>query len=197
MKTVTFHRGPRNRHDVLHVETDGCIVNIRPGLSDTDGHQVTSVEIIADDYCEEGGRWHVNDDPHQTRTKVRVIQLPGTQRPTKTTESPVGPDLATAARKSASAKLFDVARYIESHHTLTAFSSDRRKALAAVIEEARDTIELTENPLLAPLEHLRDMMVEAHETNIYAEGDEHEDDCSYCFAIEQANEAIKEARGES
>jgi hypothetical protein len=47
MKRIT-HSG-RARDKLLHIETDGCIVNIRVGLNDVNGNRVTSVEIIPDD----------------------------------------------------------------------------------------------------------------------------------------------------
>lgn len=55
MKTVR-HINPRD--NVLHVETEGCIVNIRTGLHDRDGRAVTSVEILADNYV--GEEWHLD-----------------------------------------------------------------------------------------------------------------------------------------
>jgi hypothetical protein len=39
----------RLENNVLHIEADGCIVNIREGLHDLRGRRVTSVEIIPDD----------------------------------------------------------------------------------------------------------------------------------------------------
>lgn len=48
MKTVRHSEGARD--NLLHIETDGAIVNIRIGLTDSQGRRVTSVEIIpADD----------------------------------------------------------------------------------------------------------------------------------------------------
>lgn len=58
----------RNRSgNLLHIETDGCIVNIQVGLHDVDGRQVTSVRILPDNYAERGGRW-VQDGS-------RIVQL--------------------------------------------------------------------------------------------------------------------------
>lgn len=37
----------------LHVEAEGCIVNIRQGLYDKKGRRVTNVEIIPDEYAGE------------------------------------------------------------------------------------------------------------------------------------------------
>ncbi len=47
MKTV--RHTAQARDNLLHIETDGCIVNIRVGLSDSEGRRVTSVEIIPED----------------------------------------------------------------------------------------------------------------------------------------------------
>lgn len=52
MKTV---RHLNARDNLLHIETDGCIVNIRTGLHDREGRPVTSVEILADTYV--GEEW--------------------------------------------------------------------------------------------------------------------------------------------
>lgn len=46
MKTITFSK--RSRARVLHIEAPGCIVNIRHALRDTEGREVTSVQINAD-----------------------------------------------------------------------------------------------------------------------------------------------------
>ncbi len=46
MKTIHHFKGARDW--LLHVETEGCIVNIRVGLHNTEGQEVTSVEILAD-----------------------------------------------------------------------------------------------------------------------------------------------------
>lgn len=47
MKTITHGRGARDR--LLHVEADGCIVNIHVGLTDLKGRHVTRVDVIPDD----------------------------------------------------------------------------------------------------------------------------------------------------
>jgi hypothetical protein len=38
----------RSRCKLLHIEAPGCIINIRVGLTDTDGRKVTNVSIEAD-----------------------------------------------------------------------------------------------------------------------------------------------------
>lgn len=67
MKTITFYAKGNRSGNLLHVETDGCIVNIQVGLHDTGGRTVTSVRISPDDCAERGGRW-VQDGS-------RVVQL--------------------------------------------------------------------------------------------------------------------------
>jgi hypothetical protein len=51
MKTVVFSK--RSKETLLHVEAPGCLVNIRRGLSDMQGREVTSVQITADQYAGE------------------------------------------------------------------------------------------------------------------------------------------------
>ena len=53
----------------LHIETDGCIVNIREGLHDWKGRKVTAIEILPDHYS--GDFWKVTPQV----CNVRVIQL--------------------------------------------------------------------------------------------------------------------------
>lgn len=49
MKRIIFYAKQNRSGNLLHIETDGCIVNIQVGLTDRHGHQVTSVRIIPDD----------------------------------------------------------------------------------------------------------------------------------------------------
>ncbi len=71
MKRMTFHAG-RNRSDnLLHIETDGCIVNIQVGFTDNGGRQVTRVDVLPDDDTRGGdgsGRYWYRDG-------ARVIRL--------------------------------------------------------------------------------------------------------------------------
>jgi len=39
--------------NLLHIEAPGCIVNIHKGLTDTQGREVTRVEVICDQYADE------------------------------------------------------------------------------------------------------------------------------------------------
>lgn len=70
METVEFYAngGPRK---TLHIETDGCIVNIDVGLTDAEGRQVTRVSVLPEDESRGGdadGRIWRQDGP-------RVIRL--------------------------------------------------------------------------------------------------------------------------
>jgi len=47
MKTV--HHFNTARDKLLHIETEGGIINIRVGLQNTEGQEVTSIEILADE----------------------------------------------------------------------------------------------------------------------------------------------------
>ena len=57
MKRVSFLNSNRSG-DRLHIETEGCIVNIRVGLEDTVGRTVTHIEIIPDKYA--GEEWDID-----------------------------------------------------------------------------------------------------------------------------------------
>lgn len=52
----------------VHIETHGCIINIRPGLHDADGNQVTSVEVL----CDQG--WVMPDLHKSNSINVRVVK---------------------------------------------------------------------------------------------------------------------------
>jgi hypothetical protein len=65
MKRMTFYESKRGAN-ILHIETEGCIVNIQVGLTDAEGRKVTSVRILPEDE-ERGGDgdgriWRVADD---------------------------------------------------------------------------------------------------------------------------------------
>ena len=73
MKNVRYYHGRNRTGNLLHIETDGCIVNVRPGLTDRQGRTVTSVEIIGDDYCDE--KWAINGVPSHKRINVRAVRI--------------------------------------------------------------------------------------------------------------------------
>jgi len=55
------------RDKLLHIETEGCIVNIQVGLSDRDGNPVTIVSIIPDEYI--GESWTLKGQGHNRLIK--------------------------------------------------------------------------------------------------------------------------------
>lgn len=69
MKTIRWHK----TGDVLHIETDGCIVNVTVGLSDHLGHAVTAVEVIADRYA--GESWHLPDHTTHDGAPLRGMNV--------------------------------------------------------------------------------------------------------------------------
>ena len=62
----------------IHIETDGCIVNIRPGLKNCEGLGVTSVEVIADGKCDcDPVEWMIDDgNPPgwKMHSQIRVVR---------------------------------------------------------------------------------------------------------------------------
>lgn len=68
VKTVTFYADRNRSGNLLHVETDGCIVNIHVGLRDSFGNRVTRVNVIPDDEYRggdgNGSIWHVVNNQH-------------------------------------------------------------------------------------------------------------------------------------
>ena len=69
-KTVVLSK--RSRHRMLHVEADGCIVNITRGLTDRSGRAVTSVEIMCDRTTDE--TWSLVDFDNRTGMNVRAVR---------------------------------------------------------------------------------------------------------------------------
>jgi hypothetical protein len=48
MSTV---RKLRSNQKELHIEAEGCVINIREGLTDLKEREVTSIEILPDNHC--------------------------------------------------------------------------------------------------------------------------------------------------
>ena len=71
MRRIRFYAGRNRSGNVLHVETDGAVINVSVGLEDAAGRQVTTISISPDDESRGGdgsGRtWH--------RAGDRVIRL--------------------------------------------------------------------------------------------------------------------------
>ena len=56
MKRIVHSANARDK--LLHVEAEGCVVNIRVGLTDSEGRPVTSIEILPDQYV--GEEWDLD-----------------------------------------------------------------------------------------------------------------------------------------
>ena len=68
-------RVPRG-YDGLHCEVDGCIVNIYTGLHDTEGREVTTIQVICDRYAGEPG-WFIPGEEKGQAWAVRVVREGG------------------------------------------------------------------------------------------------------------------------
>ncbi|HEY1972692.1 MAG TPA: hypothetical protein VGH89_32420 [Pseudonocardia sp.] len=53
---VVEHLEP-GTHKLLHIETEGCVVNVTIGLHDLSGGRFTSVEVIPSEPDDEGAVW--------------------------------------------------------------------------------------------------------------------------------------------
>jgi hypothetical protein len=63
------------RSQLLHIEAPGCIVNIDPGLTDTDGHMVCRVDVNADGDRYKGDRqWWVEGEAGNRGMSFRIVQ---------------------------------------------------------------------------------------------------------------------------
>jgi hypothetical protein len=70
MKSIVFTTTNRNKDKTLHIETDGCIVNIRIGLNKDDGRKCTVIEVLPDDY--KGEEWDLEVGSKFTRIVKRT-----------------------------------------------------------------------------------------------------------------------------
>ena len=62
MKTIQFYAATNRSGNMLHIETDGCTVNIQVGLHDDEGRKVTRVSVSPGDETRggdgSGDFWH-------------------------------------------------------------------------------------------------------------------------------------------
>lgn len=78
MRVITFYAKRNRSGNLLHIETDGCIVNIRVGLTDDQGRTVTRIDVIPDSE-ESGGDGHGQPweiHPEDGNGVTRVITVP-------------------------------------------------------------------------------------------------------------------------
>ena len=59
MNQMSFHKS-NSSGNLLQIETDGCTVNIRVGLSNMEGQEVTVIEILPDDHSVGGEKWKLD-----------------------------------------------------------------------------------------------------------------------------------------
>jgi hypothetical protein len=68
MKTERFHAKGNRSDNLLHIETDGCVVNIQVGLRDDKGRPITRVDVLADSEWRggdgQGNNWHAEVGMH-------------------------------------------------------------------------------------------------------------------------------------
>lgn len=73
MKREAFYYSPRNHYNTLHIETNGCVVDIQVGLFSEDGRQITRVDVVPDSEDRggdgDGRTWRIipGDDDGVTR----------------------------------------------------------------------------------------------------------------------------------
>jgi len=74
MKTVRHYRTAKDK--LLHIETEGAVINIRVGLRNRDGHNVTHVEVLPDVNGDGCGNppWMIADDPEAKACNIRLVQ---------------------------------------------------------------------------------------------------------------------------
>jgi hypothetical protein len=88
MRRETFYAGHNRSGNVMHIETDGCVVEIHVGLTDERGRPMTRVDVIPDDERRggdgRGGLWHGHHrDPSAPggwqidAVPVRVVKVKG------------------------------------------------------------------------------------------------------------------------
>ena len=86
MRRASFYADTNRSGNLMHIETDGAIVNIQVGLRDNDGNQVTVVSVLPDDETRspdpDGHYWHTEDaDGSDTRgAHIRVVRQPSVPR---------------------------------------------------------------------------------------------------------------------
>jgi hypothetical protein len=56
---------------LVHVEAPGCVINIRVGLADEKGREVTSVEVLADGERFAGESWRIVG----SKSTARVVRV--------------------------------------------------------------------------------------------------------------------------
>lgn len=58
-----------------HIEVKGCIVNIREGLTDSKGREVTSIEILPDDHYAGEKVWRLRGCINNRVVKLKTVKV--------------------------------------------------------------------------------------------------------------------------
>ncbi len=69
---ATIRVSKQDRGKLVHLEAPGCIVNVRVGLQDSEGREVTAIEIIPDGTRFAGETWRIVGEPRAAVVNVRV-----------------------------------------------------------------------------------------------------------------------------
>lgn len=64
-------------HKLLHLETEGCVVNVTIGVHDQAGHRITSIEVVPAEPDDDGAVWQLRGP---STIVVRRIGQPGLDR---------------------------------------------------------------------------------------------------------------------
>lgn len=70
MKRISTRKLPDG---ILHIEAPGCVINIHPGLHNSDGQEVTAIAIQCDQYAGEP-KWTLPEFNGGKYLNVRVLR---------------------------------------------------------------------------------------------------------------------------
>ena len=82
MRRLSFYADTNRSGNLLHIETDGAVINVHVGLHDGQGRQVTRVSVLPDDDSRGGdgeGRIWVRDGDRVVRLHEGETGLPASQ----------------------------------------------------------------------------------------------------------------------
>ena len=71
MRRITFYNNNKS-DNLLHIETEGAVINIRVNLHDTEGREVNHVEILPDNTTTDGN-WYIVGENGE---RVKCLSVP-------------------------------------------------------------------------------------------------------------------------
>lgn len=75
MKVIQHYKA-----DLLHIELPGCIVNVRAKLTNQEGREVTSIEILPDSECSGDTHvWRLEGSINNRLVKIEKVPEPTVQ----------------------------------------------------------------------------------------------------------------------